>query len=173
VQCTAHSAQRAAQSHQEFNPPAFAASRDVLVAWYSAIAWLGSAVSTVAAAISVGDGGSGGKVFRFIVRVLGALTLPWTVAHAPPRYTNDLVPAIGVSNFTIKHLHQLQDTAKVTPTVNQIECHPYLQQTALVEFCQRHTIHVMAYCPLGSGAHIFLFARPCIHVVMHSCIVPF
>lgn len=66
-------------------------------------------------------------------------------------FTNDLVAAIGVSNFTIEHFKQLKKTAKVTPAVNQIEVHPYLQQTELVAFCQQHNIHVMAYCPLGSG----------------------
>src|SRR3954452_21481966 len=41
------------------------------------------------------------------------------------------VRAIGVSNFMPEHLDRLLAVASVIPAVNQIEVHPYFQQTAL------------------------------------------
>lgn len=61
-----------------------------------------------------------------------------------------LVKAIGVANFTTMMLMDLLTYARVSPSVNQIELHPYNQQTRLVEFCQKQGIAVTAYSPLGS-----------------------
>lgn len=61
-----------------------------------------------------------------------------------------LVRAIGVANFTAPMLANLLATATIRPAVNQIETHPYLQQTALIDFCTREGITVTAYSPLGS-----------------------
>ena len=36
--------------------------------------------------------------------------------------------------------------------VNQVERHPYLDQSALAATCARHGIALMAFCPLGRGA---------------------
>ncbi len=60
-----------------------------------------------------------------------------------------LVKAIGVANFTAPLLLDLFSYAKVQPAVNQIELHPYLQQTRLVEFSQRLEMVVTAYSPLA------------------------
>ncbi|HEY4527410.1 MAG TPA: aldo/keto reductase [Candidatus Paceibacterota bacterium] len=60
------------------------------------------------------------------------------------------VKAIGVSNFTATMLIDLLSYARIKPAVNQIELHPYLQQSALVEFCRFHGIAITAYSPLGS-----------------------
>eukprot|EP00729_Bicosta_minor_P021299 gene21299-6178_t len=44
--------------------------------------------------------------------------------------------AIGVSNFTIKHLSALDKTARIQPMVNQLEIHPYLPQVELAGNCR-------------------------------------
>jgi len=61
-----------------------------------------------------------------------------------------LTKHIGVSNFSKVKLQQLLNTATVTPELNQIELHPYFQQTDLVEFCHSNGMLVTAYSPLGS-----------------------
>jgi diketogulonate reductase-like aldo/keto reductase len=62
--------------------------------------------------------------------------------------------AIGVSNFTAHHLRQLIDATGVTPEVNQVELHPFLQQTHLVSECNAHGIAVEAWAPLTKGQRL-------------------
>ncbi|KAK3484978.1 NADP-dependent oxidoreductase domain-containing protein [Neurospora hispaniola] len=71
------------------------------------------------------------------------------------RAMEDLVDAgktrsIGVSNWTIPGLQKLLKFARIKPTVNQIEIHPFLPNTELVEFCFKNQIIPTAYSPLGS-----------------------
>jgi diketogulonate reductase-like aldo/keto reductase len=61
------------------------------------------------------------------------------------------VRAIGVSNYTRKHLEELLGEAKVAPAVNQIELHPFGQQRDTVAYCRTHGIAVTAYSPLTKG----------------------
>lgn len=56
--------------------------------------------------------------------------------------------AIGVSNFTPRHLDDLLSVAEVVPAINQIELHPFLPQHETVAACAAHDIAVEAYCPL-------------------------
>lgn len=58
---------------------------------------------------------------------------------------------IGVSNFSVKKISGLLETASVRPAVNQVECHPYFPQRDLLQFCRAHDIVLTAYSPLGSG----------------------
>jgi len=60
------------------------------------------------------------------------------------------VRAIGVCNFPGALIHDLLTYAKVRPAVNQVEMHPYLPQSDLVDYCQREGIVVTAYSPLGT-----------------------
>ncbi|XP_038602355.1 aldo-keto reductase family 1 member B7-like [Tachyglossus aculeatus] len=63
-----------------------------------------------------------------------------------------LVRAIGVSNFNVAQLQRLLGACSIRPEVNQVELHPYLTQTKLVEFCQSQKIVLTAYSPLGGPA---------------------
>ena len=59
--------------------------------------------------------------------------------------------AIGVSNYTARHLDELLAQAKVPPSVNQVEFHPFLNQRALLAYCRLHAIQLEAYGPLVRG----------------------
>jgi alcohol dehydrogenase (NADP+) len=61
-----------------------------------------------------------------------------------------LVKNIGVSNFSQKKLDNLLLNAKIKPCMNQVECHPYLQQDELLAYCKKNDIVLTAYSPLGS-----------------------
>jgi diketogulonate reductase-like aldo/keto reductase len=61
------------------------------------------------------------------------------------------VRAIGVSNFGVKNLRRLLDETGVVPAVNQVELHPWLQQTELRAFHAEHGIATEAWSPLARG----------------------
>lgn len=69
-------------------------------------------------------------------------------------YKEGRAKAIGVCNFDIEHLQRIMNECEVIPTVNQVECHPYLQQTELKEFCKEHGILFEAYSPLMNGTKV-------------------
>ncbi|CAN6248821.1 unnamed protein product [Urochloa humidicola] len=60
-----------------------------------------------------------------------------------------LARAIGVSNFTTKHLDRVLAAATIPPAVNQVELNPAWQQRTLRSYCAEKGIHVAAYSPLG------------------------
>jgi diketogulonate reductase-like aldo/keto reductase len=62
--------------------------------------------------------------------------------------------AIGVSNYTIEDLEEMKEYAKVMPSVNQIELHPFWYQKELVEYCQENNIVVEAYSPLARAERL-------------------
>lgn len=61
------------------------------------------------------------------------------------------VRAVGVSNFLVEHLDELDGPV---PAVNQIELHPSFQQRELVDACTERGIVVEAYSPLGQGSDL-------------------
>lgn len=69
-------------------------------------------------------------------------------------YKDGRVKAIGVCNFEAEHLQRLLDECDVPPVLNQIECHPYLAQTELKEFCAQHDIFIEAWSPLDQGGEV-------------------
>jgi alcohol dehydrogenase (NADP+) len=61
---------------------------------------------------------------------------------------------IGIANFSPKMVDNLLKNATVIPKVHQFESHPYLQQSAFVDFHFKRNISVMNYAPLGNtGPH--------------------
>lgn len=68
-------------------------------------------------------------------------------------YDSGKARAIGVSNFSVKKLQDLLKVARVTPAVNQVECHPGWRQEKLHEFCKSKGIHV-------SVSFFFFFLGP-------------
>jgi 2,5-diketo-D-gluconate reductase B len=56
---------------------------------------------------------------------------------------------IGVSNFTAAQFREALDLAPVI--VNQVEYHPFLDQSAVLEVCRERDVELTAYRPLGKG----------------------
>ena len=56
--------------------------------------------------------------------------------------------AIGVSNYTIRHLEELLASSPVVPAANQVEFSPFLYQKDLLDFCRKNGIQLEAYAPL-------------------------
>ncbi|XP_063543637.1 aldo-keto reductase family 1 member B1-like isoform X1 [Cydia strobilella] len=67
-----------------------------------------------------------------------------------PLVAEGLVRSLGLSNFNSKQITRVLEVAKVKPVVNQVECHPYLNQQRLKDFCEARGIRLTAYSPLGS-----------------------
>ncbi|XP_049840847.1 aldo-keto reductase family 1 member B7-like [Schistocerca gregaria] len=61
-----------------------------------------------------------------------------------------LTKSVGVSNFNSKQLARLLEVAKIKPVTNQIECHAYLNQKKLIQFCKEKDIVITAYSPLAN-----------------------
>ncbi|XP_034242476.1 glyoxal reductase-like [Thrips palmi] len=81
-----------------------------------------------------------------------------------------LLKAIGVSNFTIRHIDELlEDCGGVKPSVNQVEIHPHYPQKDLVSHCQRAGIHVQAYSSFGGTNNRSLLTDPVIIEVAQAC----
>jgi len=69
------------------------------------------------------------------------------------------VRAIGVCNFSAKHLQDLIARSSVVPAVNQVEVHPYFVQRELREAHARLGITTQAWSPLG-GVNVYMPRDP-------------
>ena len=69
------------------------------------------------------------------------------------------VRAIGVCNFSAKHLQDLIARSSVVPAVNQVEVHPYFVQRELREAHTRLGITTQAWSPLG-GVNVYMPRDP-------------
>lgn len=58
---------------------------------------------------------------------------------------------VGVSNFPIRWLESALEASSGPITCNQVEYHPFLSQTKLLEFCRSKSIPLVAYSPLAKG----------------------
>ena len=59
--------------------------------------------------------------------------------------------AVGVSNYTVRHLKEALSAADLVPAVNQFELSPFNTRCSLVDFCQEKGIQVESYSPLARG----------------------
>jgi methylglyoxal/glyoxal reductase len=66
-------------------------------------------------------------------------------------YESKKVRAIGVCNFTIHHMRDLLETAKIKPMINQVELHPGLPQFPLQKYLEAENIALESYGPFMKG----------------------
>jgi aldehyde reductase len=59
--------------------------------------------------------------------------------------------AIGLSDIGLDGLLPVYESARIKPAVVQVESHPYLPETELLEFCRKNGIVFLAFAPLGHG----------------------
>lgn len=59
--------------------------------------------------------------------------------------------AIGLSDIGLEQLREIVKSARIKPAVVQIESHPYLPETEILEFCNSNGVVMQAYAPLGHG----------------------
>jgi 2,5-diketo-D-gluconate reductase B len=58
---------------------------------------------------------------------------------------------IGVSNFTVAQVEEAVRISSEPLVCNQFECHPFLDQSALIAACRKQGMAVVAYSPLARG----------------------
>jgi diketogulonate reductase-like aldo/keto reductase len=58
---------------------------------------------------------------------------------------------VGIANFTLALIEEAVRLTTEPLVTNQIEVHPYLDQSRIIAACRRHGLSVTAYCPLARG----------------------
>uniref|UniRef100_A0A8D0RN65 NADP-dependent oxidoreductase domain-containing protein n=1 Tax=Sus scrofa TaxID=9823 RepID=A0A8D0RN65_PIG len=86
-----------------------------------------------------------------------------------------LTKSIGVSNFNHQQLERILNKPglKYKPVCNQVECHPYFNQSKLLDFCKSNDIVLVANAALGSQRlkgwvnlnHPVLLEDPVLHAI--------
>jgi diketogulonate reductase-like aldo/keto reductase len=86
--------------------------------------------------------------------------LHWPNPQVPLRETigalckvkrSGLARHIGVSNFTVALLEEAVRLSEEPLVCNQIEVHPFLDQTKVITATRRHHMAVVAYSPIARG----------------------
>jgi diketogulonate reductase-like aldo/keto reductase len=79
------------------------------------------------------------------------IPLPEPVAALAKMKRIGLTRHIGVANFPVALLDEAVRLCPEPLVTDQVEYHPYLDQSKLLAACRRHGIVLTAYCPLGRG----------------------
>jgi aldehyde reductase len=58
--------------------------------------------------------------------------------------------AIGLSDITLNELKPLYESARIKPSVVQVEAHPYLPERELLGFCKEKGVVFFGFCTIGS-----------------------
>lgn len=64
---------------------------------------------------------------------------------------NGLARHVGVANFTSRMLEEAVQAADEPLVNNQVEVHPFLDQTKVIAASRKHGLSITAYCPLARG----------------------
>ena len=97
---------------------------------------------------------------RLRLREVDLLLLHWPNPQIPLADTlgalcnvkrDGLARHIGVSNFTVKLIEEALRLSTEPLICNQIECHPFLDQSKVIAACRKHAMAVIAYSPIARG----------------------
>jgi 2,5-diketo-D-gluconate reductase B len=97
---------------------------------------------------------------RLRLREVDLLLLHWPNPQIPIEETlgalvkvkrEGLTRAIGVSNFNVTLIEEAVRVSQGLVACNQVECHPFLDQSKVIAACRRHGIAVIAYSPIARG----------------------
>ena len=73
--------------------------------------------------------------------------------------------AIGLSDIGLNEVKPIYESARIKPASIQVESHPYLPETELLEFCKEKDIVFLAFAPLGHGMRPGLLEDPVISAI--------
>ena len=79
-------------------------------------------------------------------------------------YENGKIRAIGVSNFYPDRLIDLCSFARIKPMVNQVETHPFNQQTDAKKWMEKYGVQIEAWAPFGEGRKD-MFSNPVLNEI--------
>ncbi|MFC6962171.1 aldo/keto reductase [Halocatena marina] len=82
---------------------------------------------------------------------IGTTPLAETLGAMNELVENGTVRHIGVSNFDIDRLDEARNLSEAPILTNQVQYHPFWDQTRLLEYCQIHDVILTAYSPFGHG----------------------
>ncbi len=97
---------------------------------------------------------------RLRLREVDLLLLHWPNPQIPLADTlgalckvkrDGLARHIGVSNFTVKLIEEAVRLSSEPLVCDQIECHPFLDQSKVIAACRKHQMAVVAYSPIARG----------------------
>jgi diketogulonate reductase-like aldo/keto reductase len=104
------------------------------------------------------------KAFENSERKLGAGYIDLYLIHWPIKgqrketwkalehlYQNGRIKAIGVANYLLPFLKELETYAAIVPMLNQVEFSPYLFSEDLLNYCREKNIQLQSYTPLTRG----------------------
>jgi 2,5-diketo-D-gluconate reductase B len=101
-----------------------------------------------------------GSLARLRLSEIDLLLLHWPNPQIPLAETlgalckvkqSGLARHIGVSNFTVALIEQAEQLASEPLVCNQIEMHPFLDQSKVTAACRAHGMAVIAYSPNARG----------------------
>lgn len=66
-------------------------------------------------------------------------------------YEEGKIRAIGISNFYVDRMVEFANFTRIRPMVNQVETHPFNQQTEAKKWMDKYGIQIEAWAPFGEG----------------------
>jgi aldehyde reductase len=73
--------------------------------------------------------------------------------------------AIGLSDVSLDQVREVFEQARIKPSVIQVESHPYLPQTEILDFCNTNGLVLLAFAPLGHGIKPGVLEDPVIRAI--------